>query len=92
MDYNSLYSQRNAFLLVNYLAVRSALLGDERWDPEKTPNSSGAGEQTGTRTHRAQLAAFSLTMEVEGTFSPGFQALCFVSKISRLYLGAVLRL
>lgn len=44
-------------------------------DPEKTPDSSKAGEQTGEApTELIELAVFSWTLEFEGKFPPGSES------------------
>lgn len=62
-------------LMENYLAgvlFIFNIFGGLCGDPEKTPDSSEPGEQTGEAfVEPIELAVYSLTLELKGQFSPG---------------------
>lgn len=51
------------------------LLGNQQWDPEKTPHTALSVVSKHAPTELTELPAVLLAPELEGKFSPGFQGL-----------------
>lgn len=76
---------------ITVLFLSSTSLDDQKWDPEKTPNSSKAGKEVGASTNKANWALCFLARHgVWGWVSCGSQALLFLCfDLYKLYSGSV---